>query len=364
MSQASTPSILTRLFAGVFLRLMGVKLVGTIGLEQGINLAPGLDLDLGYEKVFSTLGNETAASTQFSQPFASSRGASSLGLSGGESYSVGLSYTDNPDFQASTRFEHRSSRRSSNTVFNLSALGRITPELTLLGDYRVAHTANQGITGLGTTSLLKLGMAYRNPDNDKFNALLRYEHRMNPNSIPTSANIGSSTETQEHLFSAEAIYSPSWRWELYGKYALRNSKTEFNGASSNFSNSNTAQLAQARATYRLGYRWDAVGELRWLGGNGFSETGYSVEAGYYPLPDLRVSGGYSGGATDTDFGENRSAGGFYMGVTAKLGGLLNGFGTQPSAPSQQQESAITVSQTELVDSSDSIGIPEEEIVEF
>ena len=346
---------------GRFSTIDGRQIGGTIGLEQGINLAPGLDLDLGYEKVFSTLGNDTAASTQFSQPFADSRGTSSLGLSGGESYSVGLSYTDNPDFQASTSFEHRSSRRSSNTVFNLSALGRITPELTLLGDYRVAHTANQRITGLGTTSLLKLGMAYRNPDNDKFNALLRYEHRMNPNSIPTSANIGSSTETQEHLFSAEAIYSPSWRWELYGKYAMRNSRTSFSGADSNFSNNNTAQLAQARATYRLGYRWDAVGEVRWLGGNGFSETGFSAEAGYYPLPDLRVSAGYSGGATDTDFGENRSAGGFYMGVTAKLGGLLNGFGTQPSAPLQQQESAIPVSQTEEVDAT---GIPEEAIVEF
>ncbi len=332
---------------GRFSTVDGRQIGGTIGLEQGINLAPGLDLDLGYEKVFSTLGNETAASSQFSQPFAPSRGASAIGLSGGESYSVGLSYTDNPDFQASTRFEHRSSRRSSNTVFNLSALGRITPELTLLGDYRVANAANQGITGLGTTSLLKLGMAYRNPDNDKFNALLRYEHRMNPNSIPSSANLGSSTETQEHLFSAEAIYSPSWRWELYGKYALRNSKTAFSGAGNDFSNSNTAQLAQARATYRLGYRWDTVGELRWFGSDGYSETGFSLEAGYYPLPDLRLSAGYSGGATDSDFGENRSAGGFYFGATAKLSGLLNGFGTQPSAPSQQQESAIRVSSDDL-----------------
>ncbi|MEO1392838.1 MAG: TonB-dependent receptor [Cyanobacteria bacterium J06634_5] len=343
---------------GRFSTIDGRQVGGTIGLEQGIKLAPGLDLDLGYEKVFSTFGNSTAASTQFAQPFATGPQASALGLSGGESYSVGLSYTDNPDFQASTRFEHRSSAQSSNTVFNASILGRITPELTLLGDYRMANTANQRITGLGRTSLLKLGMAYRDPDNDRFNALLRYEHRMNPNSIPTNASLGSSTETQEHLFSAEAIYAPNWRWELYGKYALRNSRTDISGAGSGFSSSTTAQLAQARATYRLGYRWDVVGEARWLGGNGYGETGYSVETGYYPLPDLRLLAGYSGGATDYDFGENRSAGGFYMGATAKLGGLLNGFGTQPNDPYQQEPSAVEASEDRLEPMVESLSNPQ------
>ena len=213
----------------------------------------------------------------------------------------------------------------------------------MLGDYRLTHTANQGIQGLGTTSLSKLGLAYRNPEDDRFNALLRYEHRRNPNTLPSGTSLATSTETQEHLFSAEAIYAPNWRWELYGKYALRNSQTAISTASNNFSSSTTVQLAQARATYRLGYQWDVVGEARWRGGGGFNETGYSLEAGYYPTPDLRLSAGYSGGATDYDFGENRSAGGFYIGATAKLGGLFSGFGTRPDAPVQQQESVVSVS---------------------
>ena len=334
---------------GRFSTIDGREIGGSIGLEQGIKLAPGLDLDLAYEKVFSTFGNSTAASTQFAQPFATDNGASALGLAGGETYSVGLSYTDSADFQASTRFEHRSSPRGSNTVFDLSALGRVTPSLTVLGDYRFAKAANQEITGLGATSLLKLGLAYRKPQDDRFNALLRYEHRMNPNSIPTVGSLGSSTETQEHLFSGEAIYAPNWRWELYGKYALRNSRTSIRGVGDDFSSSSTVQLAQARATYRLGYRWDAVAEARWLGSQNYSETGFALEAGYYPLPDLRVSAGYSAGANDRDFGENRSAGGFYVGVTAKLGGLLNGFGTQPNAPAQQRESALEVSDIEALE---------------
>ena len=331
---------------GRFSTIDGRQVGGTIGLEQGIAIAPGLNLDLGYEHVFSTFGNETAASTQFRQPYATGNTAASLGLAGGESYSIGLSYTDNPDFQASSRFEYRTSSRSSNTVFNLSALGRLTPAFTVLGDYQLARAANQSISGLGTTSLLKLGLAYRNPNSDRFNALLRYEHRLNPNTIPISAIFGSSTDTQEHLLAAEAIYAPNWRWEIYGKYALRNSRTAINSAGGSFSTSSTLQLAQMRATYRLGYRWDVVGEARWLGGGGYSETGLSVEGSYYPLPDLRLSAGYSaGGAYDRDFGEDRSAGGFYLGATAKLSGLLSGFGTQPSAPYQQRESAIGAAQT-------------------
>ncbi|MEL6853782.1 MAG: TonB-dependent receptor [Cyanobacteria bacterium J06607_13] len=328
---------------GRFSTVDGRQIGGSIGLEQGIVLAPGLNLDLGYERTFSTLGNETAVSTQVSQPFASGNNASALRLSGGESYHVGLSYTDSADFQASTRFEHRRSSQGTNTVLTASALGRLSPALTVLGDYRLAHTANQSLRGAGTTSLLKLGLAYRDPNDDRFNALLRYEYRQNPNTLPVTASTGTSTTTQEHLFSAEAIYAPDWRWELYGKYAIRNSSTDIGTAGNNFSSNSTVQLAQARATYRLGYRWDMVGEARWLGGSGYNETGFSVEAGYYPLPDLRISAGYSGGATDYDFGENRSAGGFYIGATAKLSGLLNGFGTQPAAPIQQRESIVEVS---------------------
>ena len=97
-----------------------------------------------------------------------------------------------------------------------------------------------------------------------------------------------------------------------------------------------------------------MGEARWLGGGGYGETGFSVESGYYPLPDLRLAVGYSAGAAyDRDFGEDRSAGGFYLGATAKLSGLLSGFGNQPIAPYQQRESAIDAVPTEPAASLDS-----------
>lgn len=331
---------------GRFSSIDGQRLGGAIGLEQGFNLGPGLRLDLGYERAFNSVnGGTTAASDIFSQPFAVGTGGSGVSTSDANTYTVGLSYTDNPDLQANARFEHRTSSQGSNTVFEANTIGRLSPALSALFTYQYADTANQNLRNLGATSNLKLGLAYRDPNEDKFNALVRYEHRINPGSIPTNATFGSSIDTAEHVFSTEAIYTPNWQWELYGKYAFRNSSTTINrpaDVGGDFTSSNNLHLAQFRATYRFDYHWDFTGEVRWIGGLGdYNETGYSLEMGYYPTPDLRMYAGYSGGgAQDRDFGVNRSAGGLYMGVTAKINSLFDGFGLQDIAPAQQQESHL------------------------
>lgn len=330
---------------GRFSSIDGQHLGGAIGIEHGFKLSPGLRLDLGYERVFNSILGGTAAGTQFSQPFAVGTGGSSVGTVDGNTYTIGLSYTDNPDLQASARFEHRDSSQGSNTVLNASAVGRLSPAVSALFNYQLNRAANQRISNIGTTSNMKLGLAYRDPNDDRLNALLRYEHRINPSTLPTNALFGRSIDTSEHLFSAEALYAPDWRWELYGKYAFRTSQTRINlpaDEGGDFVSNNSLHLAQLRATYRLGYSWDISGEARWFGGLGdYSELGYALEAGYYPTPDLRIYGGYSGGgAYDDDFGVNRSASGFYLGVSAKINSLFDGFGLQDIAPEQQQESAL------------------------
>ncbi|MEO0984970.1 MAG: invasin domain 3-containing protein [Cyanobacteria bacterium J06639_14] len=340
---------------GRFSVIDGTQVGGTVGLEQGFTLAPGLRLDLAYEHVFNNISSITAAGTQFVQPFAVGSGASSLLLTDGDSFSVGLSYTDNPDLQASARLEHRSSSQGSNTVFTASALGRLSPAVSVLFNYELASAANQSLDGLGTSSTLKLGLAYRDPHSDQFNALLRYEYRGNPSATPETLLFGSDIGSEEHLFTAEAIYAPNWRWEFYGKYAFRTSTTRIGGIGSSetggfddFVSNSAVHLAQFRTTYRLGYDWDVVGEARWIGSSaGYTEMGAALELGYYPTPDLRLSAGYSfGSAYDRDFtGSNRSAGGFYFGITAKLNSLFGGFGLQEVAPPQQQESVLEAAAT-------------------
>lgn len=354
---------------GRFSSIDGQHLGGAIGIEHGFNLGPGLRLDVGYERVFNSIFGGTAAGTQFSQPFAVGTGGSSVGTVDGNTYTLGLSYTDNPDLQASARFEHRDSSQGSNTVVNASAVGRLSPAVSALFNYQLNRAANQRISNIGTTSNLKMGLAYRDPNDDRLNALLRYEHRINPNTLPTNALFGRSIDTSEHLFSAEALYAPNWRWEFYGKYAFRTTQTRINlpaDDGGDFVSNNSLHLAQLRATYRLGYRWDISGEARWFGGLGdYSELGYALEAGYYPTPDLRIYGGYSGGgAYDDDFGVNRSASGFYLGISAKINSLFDGFGLQDIAPEQQQESALETEEDVLtIEDPSTITFPSEESTE-
>ncbi|MBW4693321.1 MAG: TonB-dependent receptor [Lyngbya sp. HA4199-MV5] len=306
-----------------------MTMYGTAGISHQIILAPGLKMDLAYEHVFGNFLGRTAAGSQFAQPFAPGQSGASVGLQSGDTYSVGIAYTDNPAFQASARFEHRTSSEGSNTVISAAALGKISPSLTALLRFQQASAANQKLAGLGDTATLKLGLAYRDPNDDKFNALLRYEYRKNPSTIPETILFGTGTGSVDHVLAAEVIYAPNWRWEFYGKFALRSSTSYL---ANDFVNSGLVTLGQARATYRLGYQWDLVGEARWINqpGVGYSETGLVAEVGYYLTPNLRLAAGYMFGRVgDRDFdGNSRSAGGPYLGITIKLNELFNGFGQQ------------------------------------
>ena len=320
----------------------GFRMQGAIGINQGITLSPGLKLDLAYEHLFGRLIGRTAAGTQFVQPFAFGQSASALGLQDGDNYSVGITYNDNPNFQTSARFEHRSSSSGKNTVITAAALGKLSPSITALLNYQQANAANQGLIGLSETATLRLGLAYRDINHDQFNALLRYEYRKNPSTIPDTILLGSGTGSIEHLFSAEGIYAPNWRWEFYGKVALRSGTSYL---ANDLVGTSTVTLTQARATYRLNAQWDLVGEARWINqlNAGYGETGFLVEAGYYLTPNLRLAAGYSfGRINDRDFDGSRSAGGFYVGLTVKLNQLFNGFGLQKVASPQPQKSAMAI----------------------
>jgi hypothetical protein len=183
-----------------------------------------------------------------------------------------------------------------------------------------------------------MGLAYRDINSDKFNALFRYEYRQNPATIPDTILIGSGTGSEDHTFAIEGIYAPNWQWEFYSKYALRNSTSYL---ASDLVGTSSVNLSQLRATYRLGYSMDLVGETRLITQGNYTETGFVLETGYYLNPNLRLAAGYAfGKVDDRDFSGTRSAGGAYLGLTLKLNELFEGFGQQNVAPKPQQESAI------------------------
>ncbi len=336
----------------------GLQGQGALGVNHGMPIAPGLRMSLGYQYVFKNIFNSTARGERFGLPYAVGQNAASLGLFAGSVYSFGLEYTDNPDFKASGRFELRDGEEGNSTYISVGAAGKISPALTALARYQQAGEANvflpstvnnlaetQGVRfeELGDTANLKIGLAYRDPTNDKFNGLLKYEWRQNFDSIPQNQEFTGSSTATGHVFSAEGIYAPSWRWEFYGKYALRNGVTYFDRERYD----GTVNLAQARATYKLGYRTDLAVEGRWIGQSSnnnadFDEFGIALEGGYYFTPDLRLGVGYAfGSVDDRDFTGYRSEGGLYLNVSLKLNELFGGFGLQKPVPKQEQESEVS-----------------------
>jgi hypothetical protein len=314
---------------GITNGIAGIHNTGAIGLQQKIPLTAGLDLDLDYERTFNDFGDDETG-TQFLQPFSVGQGASSLGIDSGSTYGIGLQYSDSPNFSADAKFQYSDGKDGSNTVLSAGATGKISQALTTLFSFNQASSANQKFD-IGTTRKVRLGLAYRHPKTDKFNALLRYEYEENPGLIPETVFLGSGTGSRNHLFATEAIYAPNWRWEFYGKLAFRNSRTFI---ANDFVNSSNIYLGQLRATYRLNYHMDLVAEGRtiWQTSADYTESAFLLEAGYYLSPEFRIAAGYVfGSADDDDFTGTRSAGGPYLGMTVKLNGLLDGFG-QHSPP--------------------------------
>jgi hypothetical protein len=315
--------------------------IGSIGMQQGFVLSPGLKLDLNYERV---IGGGTTVATgagqQFAQPYSLGQTAASLSTTSGDSYGVGINYTDNPNFQANARYEYRNSSLLASSNITAGAMGKLTPALTALVKYQQSSAANQIIrdAGLGDTVNAKLGLAFRHPDRDEFNGLLSYQYRRNPAILPTSILTSVGTGSEDHTLALEGIYAPNWQWEFAGKYALRNATSYLDQS---LLAGNTIGITQLRATYRLGYNWDLTGDVRWLNqfASGRSELGAALEAGYYLTPDLRLSGGYSLGVADDPNG-GRNAQGAYIGLTVKINELFGGFGRQQPNPAQQQESKV------------------------
>ncbi|MBD1936286.1 Ig-like domain-containing protein [Microcoleus sp. FACHB-68] len=312
-------------------------MTGAVGIRQGWTIAPGLRVEGSYEHIFGDLFGRTGTGVQFAQPYAYGQGASALGVRGGDSYSVGIQYNNDTDFQASARYEHRTSSAGGNTVISAAATGKISRAVTALLRYQQASSANQLLEELGDSINLRLGLAYRDPIDDKFNALFRYEYRSNPSIIPDSIFFDNSSSSNDHTFALEAIYAPNWRWEFYGKGAMRTSTSYL---ANDLAGTGTIYLTQLRSTYRLGYRWDAVGEVRWIGqpADDYSEIGWVLETGYYLTPNLRLAAGYVfGDVTDRDFDGSRSASGPYLGLTVKLNELFSGFGLQKPVPALEKE---------------------------
>jgi hypothetical protein len=218
--------------------------------------------------------------------------------------SVALDWTANPLWRASGRVEVRSSGDRSNTPDD----DRFT---TTLVQGLVARKLDRDWTLLARNHLLKtdyaargdvlqdraqLGLAYRDTDTNRINALGKVEYKTE--SDASNATVG-TLKTNAWIVSAHADLHPSRPWWMTGRVAAKWQKDRLeNGVASSFA----GQLLAGRLVYDLTENWDLGLLAAVQTGGGGRQTAYGVEAGYLLKQNLWLSAGFnaSGFAGDAD----------------------------------------------------------------
>lgn len=238
--------------------------------------------------------------------------------------SLGLDWTADPLWRASTRVEWRRSGDVSGTPEN----DRFD---TTLWQALVARKLDRDWTLLARNHLLKtdyvargdvlqdraqVGLAYRATDTNRVNALAKLEYKTERDA--SNATVG-ELQSRAWIASVHGDYHPSRPWWVSGRLAGKWQKDRLErGVDSRFS----AQLAAARLVYDITENWDvsAMAAVQ-RGQGGARQHAVGVEVGYLLQQNLWLSAGVnaSGFAADADLaGYEYTRSGVYLRLRFKF----------------------------------------------
>ena len=219
--------------------------------------------------------------------------------------STGLDWTAHPLWRASGRLElRRSGDRSDtpdndrfNTTLAQALLARkLDRDFTLLARHHHLHTRYE-VRGRVVQDRAQLGLAYRDTDTNRSNALAKLEYKRERDS--SNAAVG-DLATRAWIASLHGDWHPSRPWWLTGRVAGKWQRDRFeNGVDSRFS----ARLLAGRVVWDVTENWDlSLLAAREFGQRGARQHALGLEAGYLLRQNLWLSAGYnaSGFAGDAD----------------------------------------------------------------
>ncbi|MGI9324640.1 MAG: OmpA family protein [Pseudomonadales bacterium] len=105
-----------------------------------------------------------------------------------------------------------------------------------------------------------LGHAYRPLWNNRLNVLAKYSYLFD---LPSEGQFSGRADQRAHIFSAEALYDLSRRWEVGGKLAFKKGEERINRDTGQWLDFGV-RFAALRARYHVLRQWDAVLEYRWI----------------------------------------------------------------------------------------------------
>jgi opacity protein-like surface antigen len=188
----------------------------------------------------------------------------------------------------------------------LTAARKINRDWTFLGRNYLLDTDNRGHSGNRWEDKLQLGLAYRDTDTNRFNALARFEYWVQRDKsgsntyLPPYGSDGAigypgdpvaSQGFDKHIVSVQGEYHPSRPWWLNARTAAKWQRDHFDITDAFYS----AYLISGRATYDFSKRWDLSG----LASHMYSPQGKSTqralgaELGYQLQDNLWLSAGYN-----------------------------------------------------------------------
>jgi large repetitive protein len=258
-----------------------------LGLRNTWSLADGVKLQTGFERVHTLAGTGTGESTALT---------------------FGLEYTANPLWKGSTRLEFRNGQSQDSILSTIGLASKLSRNWTFLGRNTYSLIKNKGQSfGENMQERMQLGLAYRDTDDDTWNALGRVEYRAENDTTQPDIVLKRTVE----LVSLHANWQPIRPFTFSGRYAAKRVNENSNGLASR----NTTQLLAGRAVWEIAPRWDASLNASTMVGRGLSanQYGLGVELGFMVMENLWVSAGYNWfGYKDDDlaFGEYTNKGAF------------------------------------------------------
>lgn len=284
--------------------ISGQQAEAAIGLRNAWTLADGLRAHTTFERVSPTSGTSVTDE--------------------GTAVTGALEYTANPDWKGTTRLELRTSPTVDSLLDTFGVAYKLNQNWTALGKSVIYLADNKGPSAINQTQArIQAGAAWRQTNEDVWNALGKYEFRTENGAIGTfdggtPTPLGPDVQRRVNIASLDVNWQPDPDWQLSAHYA---GKLAFED-SSNRSDVASAHLIATHLTHDLTKRFDVgIGVNALIAGDGSgAQYGVGPEVGFIVAPNVRAAVGYNLlGFTDEDLTEDQyTQQGFYFALRLKF----------------------------------------------
>ena len=209
---------------------------------------------------------------------------------------LGLDYSAHPLWRLATRVEIRRSGNVSTTpgddtftttLWQLTVARKLDRDWTALARNYLLQT-DYAARGDVFQNRFQVGVAYRDTDTNRVNALAKLEFKTERDASNTTTG---ALNTRATVLSTHADYHPTRPWWMTGRVAAKWQTDRFEGG---VTDSFRAQLLAGRLVYDVTENWD-VGALAavQLGQGGARQQAFGLEAGYLVRQNVWLSIGFN-----------------------------------------------------------------------